>query len=98
MTNHFEMQNRLKSAIQQAILNEGKAEGTDEINLTNTDVVEALLEVTGLYASMHGFETYSRTDLAFKHALTIKRHIERFQELRRKGKLPFNVVPRAKVN
>ena len=98
MTKHDEMQKRLKSAIQQAILNEGRREGSEEINLTNTDVVEALLEVTGLYASIHGFETYSRTDLAFKHALTIMGHIERFQELRRKGKLPFDVVPRAKIN
>lgn len=47
MTKHDEMQNRLKSAIQQAILNEGKTEGTDEVNLTNTDVVEALLEIAG---------------------------------------------------
>lgn len=98
MTKHDKMQKRLKSAIQQAILNEGRTEGTDEINLTNTDVVEALLEVTGLYASIHGFETYSRTDLAFKHALTIMGHIERFQALRRNGKLPFDVVPRAKIN
>jgi hypothetical protein len=98
MTNHLEMQNRLKSAIQQAILNEGRTDGTDKINLTNTDVVEALLEVTGLYASIHGFEPYSRTDLAFKHALTIMEHIEKFQELRRKGKLPFDVIPLRKVN
>jgi Zn-dependent oligopeptidase len=98
MTKHDEMQKRLKSAIQQAILNEGRTEGTDEINLTNTDVVEALLEVTGLYASIHGFETYSRTDLAFKHALTIMAHIERFQELRSQGNLPFKVIPRAKIN
>lgn len=98
MTKHDEMQKRLKSAIQQAILNEGRTEGMEEINLTNTDVVEALLEVTGLYASIHGFETFSRTDLAFKHALRIMEHIERFQELRRKGKLPFNVIPRAKIN
>jgi hypothetical protein len=98
MTKHDEMQKRLKSAIQQAILSEGRTEGTDEINLTNTDVVEALLEVAGLYSSFHGFESYSRTDLAFKHALTIMGHIERFQELRRKGKLPFNVIPRVKIN
>ncbi|WP_422004051.1 hypothetical protein [Pyruvatibacter mobilis] len=98
MADHQEMQNRLKSAIQQAILNEGKTEGIDEVNLTNTDVVEALLEITGLYASIHGFETYSRTDLAFKHALTIMEHIERFQELRRQGKLPFNVIPRVEIN
>lgn len=94
MTTHNEMQKRLKSAILRAILNEGRTEGTDEVNLTNTDVVE----VTGLYASIHGFETYSRTDLAFKYALTIMAHIERFQELRRKGKLPFKVIPRARIN
>ena len=98
MTKHEEMQKRLKSAIQQAILNEGKTEGTDEINLTNTDVVEALLEITGLYASIHGFETYSRTDLAFKHALTIMAHIERFERLRKKGKIPMTVIPRSKIH
>jgi|GEM_PF-5819156 len=98
MTNHQEMQNRLKSAIQQAILAEGVTDGTDDVHLTNTDVVEALLEITGLYASFHGFETYSRTDLAFKHALTIMEHIKLFEKLRKKGKLPFNVIPRSKVN
>lgn len=98
MTKHQNMQNRLKSAIQQAILNEGKTEGTDEVNLTNTDVVEALLEGTGLYASFHGFETYSRTDLAFKYALTVREHIEKFQKLRRKGKLPFNVISRLQID
>ena len=98
MVTHNEMQKRLKSAIQQAILNEGRTEGTGEIHLTNTDVVEALLEVTGLYSSLHGFESYSRTDLAFKHALTIMGHIERFKELGKSGKLPFNIVPRSKVN
>lgn len=98
MTKHDKMQKRLKSAILRAIQSEGRTEGTDEINLTNTDVVEALLEITGLYASIHGFETYSRTDLAFKHALTIMAHIERFQELRQKGKLPLDVIPRTKIN
>ncbi|MBB05204.1 MAG: hypothetical protein CML03_06770 [Pseudooceanicola sp.] len=98
MTKHDEMQNRLKGAIQRAILDQGRIKGTNEVILTNTDVVEALLEVTGLYASIHGFETYSRTDLAFKHALTIMNHIEKFQKLRKKGKLPFGVVSRSKVN
>jgi len=98
MTKHDEMQKRLKSAILQAILNEGRTEGTDEVNLTNTDVVEALLEVTGLYASIHGFETYSRKELSFKHALTIMAHIERFEKLRKKGKLPLNVIPRSKIH
>ena len=73
-----------------------KVNGRDQPH--HTDVVEALLEITGLYASIHGFETYSRTDLAFKHALTIMEHIERFQELQKRGKLPFKVIPRAKIN
>lgn len=98
MTNHLEMQTRLKTAIQQAILAEGKTEGTDEVNLTNTDVVEALLEIAGFYASIHGFKTYSRKELSFKHALTILGHIERFEKLRKKGKIPMNVVPRSKIN
>ena len=98
MTNHQEMQIRLKTAIQQAILAEGKTEGTEEVNLTNTDVVEALLEIAGFYASIHGFETYSRKELSFKHALTILGHIERFEKLRKKGKLPMTVIPRSKIN
>lgn len=97
MTNHLEMQTRLKTAIQQAILAEGKTEGTDEVNLTNTDVVEALLEIAGFYASIHSFKTYSRKELSFKHALTILGHIERFEKLRKKGKLPMNVIPRSKI-
>lgn len=98
MTNHREMQTRLKAAIQQAIMAEGKTEGTDNVNLTNTDVVEALLEIAGFYASIHGFETYSRKELSFKHALTILGHIERFEKLRKKGKIPMNVIPRSKIH
>ncbi|PYC46594.1 hypothetical protein DI396_14960 [Litorivita pollutaquae] len=98
MTKHEKMQNRLKSAIQRAILNEGKTEGTNEVNLTNTDVVEALLEMAGFYASFHGFETYSRKELSFKHALTILGHIERFEKLRKKGKIPMTVIPRSKIH
>ncbi|SFR35121.1 hypothetical protein SAMN04488005_0764 [Yoonia tamlensis] len=98
MSTHKVMQKRLKTAIQAAILNEGKIDGTDDNALTNTDVVEALIEVVGFYASFHGFETYSPTDLAFKHATTIKRHIYSYRALRRDGKLPMNFVPRNKVN
>ena len=72
MTNHKEMQNRLKGAIQSAIINEGRTEGTNEVNLTNTDIVEALLEVTGLYSSIHGFEDYTPIDLAFKKCDDVK--------------------------
>ncbi|WP_299778372.1 hypothetical protein [uncultured Roseobacter sp.] len=98
MSNHAKMQNRLKSQINNAILDCGKVDGSEEVVLTNTDVVEALLEVTGVYASIHGFETYTPTDLAFKHAMTIQRHIEHFREMRKKGKLPVKVIPRNKVN
>ncbi|MCV6825155.1 MULTISPECIES: hypothetical protein [Halocynthiibacter] len=98
MTKHIEMQYRLKTAIQAAILHEGKIDGTDDVALTNTDVVEALLEVVGYYASFHGFESYTPTDLAFKNATTIQRHIDSFRALRRDGGLKMNVVPRNKVN
>ncbi|WP_417272197.1 hypothetical protein [Celeribacter halophilus] len=98
MTKHEKMQNRLKSAIQQAILNEGKTEGTNEVNLTNTDVVEALLEMAGLYASLHTFDTYTPFDVAFKNAMTMNQHIYRFLKLKQEGRLPFNVIPRSKIN
>lgn len=98
MTKHDEMQNCLKAAIQNAIWSEDWIEGADEISLTNTDVVEALLEITGFYASFHGFEDYSPTDVAQKHALTIRRHIEKYQELRLKGKLSFNFIQRSNNN
>jgi hypothetical protein len=98
MTDHAKMQNHLKAVVQEAILNAGRIDGTDNVALTNTDVVEALLEGTGLYASMHGFETISPTELAFKHAMTLNRHIGRFRAMRARGELPFKVVPRSKVN
>ncbi|UWQ07129.1 hypothetical protein [Aliiroseovarius crassostreae] len=98
MSNHVKMQNRLRSQINNAILDCGKVEGSDVVALTNTDVVEALLEVTGVYASIHGFETYTPTDLAFKHAMTIQRHIEQFRRMREQGKMPVTVIPRNKVN
>lgn len=68
------------------------------MKLTNTDVVGALLEITGLYASLHGFETYSRTDLLFKHALTIMENIEKFRKMHEKGKLPFIAISRSQIN
>ncbi|MCA3458853.1 MAG: hypothetical protein IOC92_10760 [Rhodobacter sp.] len=98
MADHAKMQNRLKTVVQEAILNAGRIDGTDDVALTNTDVVDALLKVTGLYASLHGFETYSPSELAFKHAMTLNRHIDRFRALRTAGKLPFRVVPRSGVN
>lgn len=98
MTRHEKNVKRLKSKIHNAILDCGETDGADGVALKNTDVVDALLELTGLYCSIHGFETYSRTDLAFKHALTIMEHIEAFQEMRKEGKMPATVVPRNKVN
>lgn len=98
MADHVKMQNRLKVVVQEAILLAGRIDGTDDIALTNTDVVEALLEVTGFYASMHGFETYSPTELAIKHAMTMNRHIDRFRAMRADGKFPFQLVPRSEVN
>lgn len=97
-TKHAEIQKRLKSKIQSAILDVGSIEGSDESVLTNTDVIEALLEITGLWASIHGFEDYEPIDLAFKHAMTIKAHIERFEPLMKSGKLPFKIIPRRQVN
>lgn len=98
MNSHTKMQKRLKAAIQSAIWETGKVEGTDETHLMNTDVVDALLEVVGVWASIHGFKTYSRTDLAFKHALTIMGHIERFEPIMKSGKMPFDIIPRNKIN
>jgi len=98
MKDHAKMQNRLKATVQEAILKTGQIEGTDDIALTNTDVVEALLEVTGLYGSMQTFETYTPRDVAFKHANTLQRHIDRFRKMREAGKLPFNFVPRSQIN
>lgn len=98
MTKHKEMQIRLRTAIQQAILNEGKTEGTDEVNLTNTDVVEALLEITGLYSSFQTFDTYDPIDVAFKNAMTLNEHIYRFLRQRQEGRLPVKFVPRSEIN
>ncbi|TGD63367.1 hypothetical protein EYC08_13875 [Tabrizicola sp. WMC-M-20] len=98
MIDHPKMQSRLKTVIQEAILIAGRIDGTDDTVLTNTDVVEALLEVTGFYASMHGFETYSPTDLANKHAITLNRHIDKFLAMRANGEFPFQFVPRFEVN
>ncbi|MGR3507150.1 MAG: hypothetical protein ACU0B7_14930 [Paracoccaceae bacterium] len=98
MSKHTEKQMRLKTVIQEAILNEGCVEGSDEIVLINTDVIEALLELTGLYASFHEFENYSSVILAATHAETIMGHIDRFYDLRKQGKLPFTFVPRRSVN
>jgi len=47
MTKHDEFQTRLKVAIHNAILDAGTVEGTNDVALTNTDVVEALLEIAG---------------------------------------------------
>ncbi|MEP4989568.1 MAG: hypothetical protein ABJV68_18045 [Paracoccaceae bacterium] len=98
MKNHKEIQKRLKAAIQNAILETGRIEGTDSAALTNTDVVDALLEITGLWASGHNFDTLPPSELAFKHALTIMEHIAHFQPRIKSGELPFNVVSRNKVN
>jgi len=98
MTTHSEMQNRLKSAIQEAILNEGRIEGTDDMTLTNTDVVEVLAEVMGFYASFRSFEDYTPTDLAFQHTGLIWHYIEKYRSMREKGKLPYKFIPRRKVN
>ncbi|WP_374425421.1 bifunctional DNA primase/polymerase [Paracoccus sp. (in: a-proteobacteria)] len=60
--------------------------------------LEVLLEVAGFYASAHGFENFSATDVAFKHAMTLNRHIDRFRIMRAKGEFPFKFVPRSQVN
>ena len=98
MNSHAKMQNRLKTAIQGAIWETGKVDGTDETHLTNTDVVEALLEIAGVWSAIHGFETYTRNELAFKHALTIMMHIERHEPIMKSGKMPFDIIPRHKIN
>lgn len=79
MTDHTKMQNRLRAAVQEAILKTGHIERTDDIALTNTDVVEALLKVTGFYGSMQTLVTYTPRNVAFKHAMALQRHIDRFR-------------------
>lgn len=98
MTTHSEMQNRLKSAIQEAIHDVGRIEGTNDMILTNTDVVEALAEVMGFYASFHSFEEFTPRDLALQHAGLLCHYIEKYRSMREKGKLPYKFVPRQKVN
>lgn len=97
MTEPDKMQNRLRAVVQEAILKAGQIEGTDDIALTNTDVVEALLEVAGIYGSMQTFDTYTPRDVAFKHAMTLQRHIDRFRKMREAGKLPLNFVPLSQI-
>lgn len=98
MTTHAEIQTRLKAAIQEAILMVGEVDGINAVALTNTDVIEALLEVIGVWASVHGFENYTPGDLAFKYAMTIRGHIERYEPLMKSGKLPLDIIPRGKIN
>lgn len=98
MTDHAKMQNHLRAAVQEAILKTGQIEGTDDIALTNTDVVEALLEVAGIYGSMQSFDTYTPRDVAFKRAMTLQRHIDRLRKMRAAGKLPLNFVPLSQIN
>ncbi|MGR3703793.1 MAG: hypothetical protein ACU0A4_17055 [Paracoccaceae bacterium] len=98
MSKHTEKQMRLKTVIQEAILNEGLVEGSDLILLNNIDVVEALLEVAGFYASCHELKNKDSLMLAAQHAETLLEHIERFHDLRKQGKLHFTFVPRRSVN
>lgn len=98
MSKHDKMQNRLKTAIQEAIFKTGKVDGTNDTYLTNTDVVEALLDVAGLWASLHGFKGYTRLDLVFKHAETLLQHIEKYEPIMKSGKMPFDIIPHTKIN
>lgn len=50
MTKNDDFQTRLKVAIDNAILDAGTVGGTTNVALTNTDVVDALLEIAGFYA------------------------------------------------
>jgi hypothetical protein len=92
------MQNRLMTAVQEAILNAGQIDETGNVWLTNTDVVEALLEVAGFYASMHSFKGYTTLELAIKHVETLNHHINRFRVLRENGELKLKVVQRSEIN
>lgn len=47
---------------------------------------------------MQTFDTYTPRDVAFKHAMTLQRHVDRFRKMRLAGKLPFNFAPRSKIN
>ena len=93
-----EAKNRLKYAIQQAILNEGKIDGSNDIVLQNTSVIEALLEIAVAYSSVYSFENYTPQDLADDHAIKLKNYIEAYRLLKMRGKLPFNIVTRRHIN
>lgn len=98
MNSNTKIQTRLKTAIQATIWETLNADGGDRTYIKNTDVVEALLEVVGVWSAIHGFETYSRSDLAFKYAMTIKGHIEKYEPIMKSGKMPFEIIPRTKIN
>jgi hypothetical protein len=98
MNSNSKIQTKLKTTIQAAIWQTLNADGGGRTCVKNTDVVEALLEVVGVWSAIHGFETYSRTDLAFKHAMTIKGHIEKYEPIMKSGKMPFDIIPRIKAN
>ncbi|MDH4415149.1 MAG: hypothetical protein QE484_17720 [Rhizobium sp.] len=98
MNSNTKKQPALKGAIQAAIWQTLNADDGGRTCVKNTDVVEALLEVVGVWSAIHGFETYSRSDLAFKHAMTIKGHIEKYEPIMKSGRMPFDIIPRTKTN
>jgi hypothetical protein len=98
MNSNPKIQTKLKTTIQAAIWQTLNADGKVKTRVENTDIVEALLEVVGVWSAVHGFETYSRTELAFKHAMTITAHIEKYEPIMKSGKMPFDIIPRTNAN
>lgn len=98
MNSNSKIQTKLKTTIQAAIWQTLNADGEGTTRVENTDIVDALLEVVGVWSAVHGFETYSRTELAFKHAMTIKGHIDKYEPIMKSGKMPFVIIPRTKTD
>jgi hypothetical protein len=87
----------LRNDIQTVILNSGKSEGSDDVVLTNTLVIETLLDMVAAYAAMHSFNGYTSQDLVFKYSTDLTRKIEAYRTSIAKG-TQFKIVPRDEVH
>jgi Zn-dependent oligopeptidase len=86
----------LRQNIQEAILKWGEVPGTDKTVLVNGDVIEALLDVAAVYASMHGFQNYRPRNLAEKYTRGLANRIETLRRMPKPSNL--KIVPRSVVN
>jgi hypothetical protein len=83
----------LRNNIEEAILKSGQVPGTNNIVLVNGDVIEALLDMVAVYASIHGFENYTSRILADKYTRGLAARIDVYRRMPRPSNV--NVVPRS---